>query len=1014
MMSALETAIFGNRDGSHQLLSSSLPTATPILDILRFLVDRPSGHIGSEVIWSPYWGCGSFEGWWVLWRGEEDSVAPRKNMVKVSVVLMPIERCGMFDNFDELLRQVGYTKPEEILPLASSIAAQVVDFLAQGQNPAIVPNLDIAPPLLCAIWSRLWPSARASLSLRTFFGIESLESNNLPQIVIIPPELRSRWQSKNLLEGNESPNSIVARWFSGENGSPQLTHLLLHNQQQLPADLRILGRLERIIRSLEKLNSNFGKASDAWSIIRVIESFERGITLPDSDLAIVFKHLCQFDDVVQIRSASLTRLDIVESREEVQAAIANWIARKLPSQKDTDALWILEQQAENQHSEWWRFAVEKGLIHALQNLSREWSLALWRWWGINPSAITWVELLLSSSNSTEDALFTSFPNSLSQELFSRIIPLCKYHQWQRLLAQALHSSLPLSEAVEHLRTNIVSPSSLGLEILLQNQDPIVIVQTAASIDWLPLSERAIVYTLKNPSLLVRIHTSSKGHLRLLANHLASHGQFPQDLCSQQFANEIFAGVIASNKSATTVLEHASENLAPFILSYPDAEKFWTKITGRFKDLIAQMAGKVWLHEFIEGKQVKRPHTTLVNVILNNARMALRGQEIQILLSFLSLFPEVKESAVNTWLIRDTYRWQKGDDEKLGSFLLAREWKDTVKHLKWSRKSELISASWHAQELLFLWEKLYWPRHFLPEISLIQANTTNVSEAQANMTIDIGILTMKEEEYEALLDKLEPRETISGANRDYDVASIETTQGQCRVAITRCALQGNTYAQNAASELLSDLHPRFILVVGIGGGIPTPDFCLGDVIVSSYIQDLTLEDTGTSSTSRRYDALGGPLHTSATRIVESIRSLERKDRSWNDQSSIGRDRPGIDGQFTTENQSWNNDIETALQTLEKRTDPISTAKKIASSDRLIKDPELITNWRSVLKGIAAVEMESAGVYLLCQREKVPVLAIRGISDIVGWRRDEAWTIYACHTAAACTLMLIKSGVFLKGS
>jgi nucleoside phosphorylase len=60
------------------------------------------------------------------------------------------------------------------------------------------------------------------------------------------------------------------------------------------------------------------------------------------------------------------------------------------------------------------------------------------------------------------------------------------------------------------------------------------------------------------------------------------------------------------------------------------------------------------------------------------------------------------------------------------------------------------------------------------------------------------------------------------------------------------------------------------------------------------------------------------------------------------------------------------------------------------------------------------MESAGVYIPCQRNNIPVLAIRGISDIVGWKRDEAWTLYACHTAAAYARMLIAAGVFDSGN
>jgi nucleoside phosphorylase len=55
------------------------------------------------------------------------------------------------------------------------------------------------------------------------------------------------------------------------------------------------------------------------------------------------------------------------------------------------------------------------------------------------------------------------------------------------------------------------------------------------------------------------------------------------------------------------------------------------------------------------------------------------------------------------------------------------------------------------------------------------------------------------------------------------------------------------------------------------------------------------------------------------------------------------------------------------------------------------------------------MELGGVYVAGQRinRQYPVLAIRGISDIVGFKRDDEWTKYACKTAAAFAIALVRS-------
>lgn len=52
------------------------------------------------------------------------------------------------------------------------------------------------------------------------------------------------------------------------------------------------------------------------------------------------------------------------------------------------------------------------------------------------------------------------------------------------------------------------------------------------------------------------------------------------------------------------------------------------------------------------------------------------------------------------------------------------------------------------------------------------------------------------------------------------------------------------------------------------------------------------------------------------------------------------------------------------------------------------------------------MESAGLYKAAHG-RVPFLAIRGISDIVGFKRDPGWTSYACHTAAAFTRAFLRA-------
>jgi nucleoside phosphorylase len=58
----------------------------------------------------------------------------------------------------------------------------------------------------------------------------------------------------------------------------------------------------------------------------------------------------------------------------------------------------------------------------------------------------------------------------------------------------------------------------------------------------------------------------------------------------------------------------------------------------------------------------------------------------------------------------------------------------------------------------------------------------------------------------------------------------------------------------------------------------------------------------------------------------------------------------------------------------------------------------------------VEMEAAGIYRAARSgdKEYPFLAIRGISDIIGLKRHQDWTAYACHSTAAFALAFVKGG------
>lgn len=159
--------------------------------------------------------------------------------------------------------------------------------------------------------------------------------------------------------------------------------------------------------------------------------------------------------------------------------------------------------------------------------------------------------------------------------------------------------------------------------------------------------------------------------------------------------------------------------------------------------------------------------------------------------------------------------------------------------------------------------------------------------------------------------------------------------------------------------------------------------------------------------------GGPMHKDVQDLLAYLPAMNPVLGDWNSSSSIGLPTPPV--KVTKQNiygdEQWRKRVRESLKRHFdiKQRRPRATTGSVASSDRLVKDTKTIDEWRQAARQLIAVEMELAGVYRAARKKgkEYPILAVRGISDIVGFKRHSDWTAYACHTAAAFTYALLKT-------
>src|SRR5579859_2026030 len=292
-------------------------------------------------------------------------------------------------------------------------------------------------------------------------------------------------------------------------------------------------------------------------------------------------------------------------------------------------------------------------------------------------------------------------------------------------------------------------------------------------------------------------------------------------------------------------------------------------------------------------------------------------------------------------------------------------------------------------------------------------------------VDFAIITNRLDEFEAILRRFPAAIHTGTSGRAYGIGQVQAkTDDTCTVAFVRGSEQGNDVAQQIANDMINDLNPQLFLVVGTASGVPSNNFTLGDVIISTSISSFNVSKRYEDGT-QKFDMRKG-INPTVSDIAANLPLYQKELADWNVSTAITMSRPTLDlSPFDTaafkmkisanadkDVAAWYKDLQASFINHAGSTrSPVFKTGTIAVSNHIIRDTDLFVKWLQKTPSILAVEMETAGVYQATQRirQQYPVMAIRGISDIIGLERDYQWTQYACQTAAAFTYALVTAGI-----
>jgi nucleoside phosphorylase len=221
-------------------------------------------------------------------------------------------------------------------------------------------------------------------------------------------------------------------------------------------------------------------------------------------------------------------------------------------------------------------------------------------------------------------------------------------------------------------------------------------------------------------------------------------------------------------------------------------------------------------------------------------------------------------------------------------------------------------------------------------------------------VDVAIITVISEEYEAVHDLLEEVEHDSLPDSPnlygWELGWIRRAEGSSyRVVLALAGRQTNLTSAQVTVKTVERYRPRYVMLVGIAGGFPLDGCTTGDVAISSEI----------------YAYQYGKLRSSFEPRPNFIYRC--------DQALLAAAQ-----RFTVTRKDWNAGLVPP---------PRCFLGPIASGDMIMDDPshELFAAVHKVFPKIQAIEMEGAGAasaieILQAEGQPIGFIMVRGISDV----------------------------------
>ena len=265
---------------------------------------------------------------------------------------------------------------------------------------------------------------------------------------------------------------------------------------------------------------------------------------------------------------------------------------------------------------------------------------------------------------------------------------------------------------------------------------------------------------------------------------------------------------------------------------------------------------------------------------------------------------------------------------------------------------------------------------------------NTEATLSDQGVDFLLVTALEEERDAVLDRLPGHRKLPPFKDDirtYFQAQLpvifsDGETGNYRVIMMPLLGMGRLQAATATADAITRWHPRYIMLVGIAGGVAARGVSIGDILIADQIVDYELQKLTPQGPEVSWE-----VQRADPRLLNACRNFMGE--SW--QELLRIKRPA-------------------------RSKPKRHTGPIASGDKVIAFGDILGRYREVWPKLIGVEMEAAGVATAAfqSSESPGFFMVRCVSDLADEDKGSAdvqkWRSYAGDAAASFAIALLKSG------